>query len=131
MKNQTKPRPCKTVVPVLFVVQRESNDERTFAVVTANVRKELANEATFLAALQKALNKWVETTKEGKTEWESSSEDFNVGDLSNCDTDGELGKLLADVGIHNLNIETFCNSERGAGSWTYDTVLMQPDEDRD
>ena len=70
---------------VEFIVRRNSSDELTYAVVKAEVEKpEQATERGFLALLTKALTEWKNTTADGKQEWESSVEDFNVGDLSNC-----------------------------------------------
>jgi hypothetical protein len=117
----------------MFVVIRNSNDETTLAVVEAKVVAGLTEDTAFLAALKKALTKWQQTTDEGKEAWEESSEDFNVGDLSNYELrKGTLRKLLAERGINKLEIDIKSRSGgMGAsiGAWSYDTVLIEPEED--
>jgi len=113
---------------VEFIVRRNSTDELTYAVVKARVEAhERPGERAFLALLTKALTEWKRTTADGKGEWESSVEDFNVGDLSNCLPCAVLEKILAKHGIHKLIVET--NSEdQECRYWSYDTVLMDDDE---
>ena len=63
------------------------------------------------------------TTADGKREWESSCQDFNMGDLSSCLPCVILEKILAKHGIYKLTVET--NSEdQECGYWSYDTVLI-------
>ena len=93
------------MIPVSFVVARDSHDEKTFAHVTAEVsRSELAQERVFLSALRRAVSAWILTTEEGQSAWDCSSLDFNVGDLASCG-DEALDALLAREGICQLNID--------------------------
>ena len=72
-------------------------------------------------------------TTEGKQAWKYSSGDFNVGDLSSYldnDIDGLLKYLKAE-GIEELSLECNSHEERTAHSWTYDTVLCNPEELRE
>jgi len=108
------------MIPVSFVVPRNSHEEKTFAHVTAEVsRSELAQERVFLSALRRAVSAWILTTEEGLSAWDCSCQDFNVGDLSNCG-DEALDALLAREGIFRLSID--CMSA-DSGCWSFDTVL--------
>jgi hypothetical protein len=79
-------------------------------------------------AITRALTKWVKTTDEGKNEWEESSHDFNIGDLSNVDkTQDPLRRYLEEQGIRNLFIEIFF-AEDAPGNWMYDSVLVNESE---
>lgn len=107
-----------------FIVHRESYEERTFAIVTANIhpdKPELTKESGFLKALEEAIAKWIETDKVGRATWEYANEDFNVGDLSLHYHDRPLRVLLFDQGIKNLEVETHVYD--GNGPWTFDTNL--------
>lgn len=115
-----------------FIVKRDSNDEMTFATVTAVVDKPLSlefarNDGAFLAALKKALTKWAKTTKKGKAAWESSSHDFNVGDLDGyLPASNELNEILASFGILDLKVDIL--SEDHLCNWSYDTVLIDMED---
>jgi hypothetical protein len=126
-----------------FVVFRNSREERTVAVVTAQVTPplRLRGSAGFLKALKSALTAWVRETDEGRRAWKNSSEDFNVGDLSTFmvwrtnTKKGEpwyemprtLTPYLKDVGILQLQVETYCDTDVAA-NWDYDTVLVNAEE---
>lgn len=119
-----------------FVVVRDSTEEATFGVVTAEVgKKKLLVEGYFLEALRKAITRWVRNTEEGAKAWMASSEDFNLGDLSCQDTrfcrltkaGSDLGRELAKVSIFNLRVEVIC-TEHGCKFWCYDTVLVDSGE---
>lgn len=114
------------MIPVSFVVPRDSHKEKTFAHVTAEVsRPELARERVFLSALRRAVSAWFLTTEEGLSAWDCSCQDFNVGDLSNCG-DEALDALLAREGICQLSID--CMSA-DTSYWTFDKVLGPDTED--
>jgi len=109
------------------VVPRSSNDEKTFAFVTARVTKDYTHRS-LLYAVTEAVTEWVNTTENGKTEWENSCHDLNVGDLSAWTEDEELIIILRKHGIRDLKIETYVDIETSA-EWTYDTVLATEDSD--
>ena len=58
------------------IVPRISNDEFTFAVVTADTDRRLSA-AEFRNSLTEALTEWVALTAEGTRAWRASSLDFN------------------------------------------------------
>ncbi len=100
------------------IVPRVSADETTFAIVRWTGPKKL------LHPLRAALTEWAKTTDEGREEWENSSSDFNVSDLSNaCYEDEPLKGILAKHGITDLQVEVYSDSDY-PGNWTYDTVLV-------
>ena len=112
---------------VRFVIKRESADEITLAVVTADLDEAvqaggLEAEQLFRAALTAAITDWMVDTSEGRDAWRNSSEDFNIGDLDHALGDETLTSILNKRGILNLKIEiisetTLCND------WMFDTVL--------
>lgn len=112
---------------VEFHAHRDSYDESTYAVVTASVENDaLRTEGAFLDALIGALSRWVRETQTGRDAWEESSEDFNVGDLSNYHGDPSLTPILADVGIMDLRVKVY-SADRS--TWTFDTVLIEENDD--
>lgn len=112
------------MVAAKFVIFRESHDEKTVAVVQANVPVEMSGEREFFLILKKALTVWRETTVSGAAAWKRSSEDFNVGDLSEHQGDENLKRILKDFGIHFLDITVEMQDHRRDGMWNFDTVLM-------
>ena len=107
-----------------FIVSRESADEHTYATVRAKViDKDLLCEGVFCDRLRIAVTNWVNLTEDGQTEWRHSSQDFNVGDLSNVLGDKKLKQLLRNQGIHNLRID-ITTANDPCLHWTYDTVLV-------
>ena len=109
--------------PVLFVVPRLSHDERTVAIVHAEVSSQaLASQAAFLQALMKAVTTWVQTTRAGRSAWAHSHADLNVGDLYHHQDTASLRQKLIAAGIHRLRIECHVDLDRSA--WTYDTILV-------
>lgn len=107
-----------------FMVVRKSPDETTYAKVSATVTsEELRREGPFLRALQEALSRWVDETKEGGEAWERSGNDFNIGDLASEGPSGTLNRRLEAVGIPFLEVETFCETD-ACRDWTYDTALV-------
>jgi len=107
-----------------YVVPRISNDEFTFAVVTADTDRKLSA-AAFRNSLTEALTEWVALTAEGTRAWRASALDFNVGDLAeHLPASRGLRRTLAKHGIRKLTIETFVDCDSPASPWTYDTVLV-------
>jgi len=125
MKKTNKKLKFTTWYDAEFIVSRDSRDETTLALVYADVNdKRLLNEKSFLKALKQAITEWVKNTPEGKSAWEQSSKDFNVGDLSLEPTHSKssLWTWLDRAGIQNLRIETISHSNT-CEAWSYDTVL--------
>lgn len=107
-----------------YVVPRISNDEFTFAVVTADTGRKLSAVA-FRDSLTEALTEWVALTAEGTRAWRASALDFNVGDLAeHLPASRGLRLVLARHGIRRLTVETFVDCDSPANPWTYDTLLV-------
>ena len=70
-----------------------------------------------------ALTAWAKNSAEGAEAFRGSSQDFNIGDLSNADASNE--PFLAECGILSLEIETASAED---GDWEYDRVLIDSDE---
>lgn len=107
-----------------MIVPRSSGEETTFALIKWEGPRRKA--VPYL--LEQAITVWVKNTDQGKQEWESSSHDFNLGDLCayDCDDltkDVTLGPFLKEVGFSYLQIETFCDDDYPT-DLTYDTVLV-------
>lgn len=99
-----------------LIIPRVSDDETTFAVV------QWEGTTPLLPALRKALADWFETD-DGKDALENSSDDFNVGDLSQEDCRRKpLADFLAKQGIHGLDVEVYSGTDYD-DDWTFDTVL--------
>lgn len=105
-----------------IVVIRDSGDEATVAVVEWDG----IDSSRFKSNLTAALTKWAKTTEEGRDAWDESSQDFNVGDLSNADyEDNPLKAILAEFGIKNLSVSVY--SDDDSPTWGYDDVLIDGD----
>jgi hypothetical protein len=77
-----------------------------------------------LEMIKRAVTRWVNETDAGRAAWENSSEDFNVGDLSNEIGDKELTARLLEEGVVSLDIETHGT----AHDWQYDRILVDENE---
>lgn len=73
-----------------------------------------------LEMVTRAITRWVNETNAGREAWERSSEDFNVGDLSNEIGDEELMSRLREEGVVALDIETHSTAHK----WEYDRILV-------
>jgi hypothetical protein len=69
-----------------------------------------------------AITEWVEKTESGLQEWINSSNDFNVGDLSNINLD-ELRPFLNSRGIESIEVETATKDQMNY----YDQILCEAD----
>ena len=78
-----------------------------------------------MARLRRAITQWINTTEEGKKQWKSSFEDFNVGDLSGLLGDWSLIRCLEANGIHDFDITGVILD---CDAFHYDTVLANPNE---
>ena len=112
------------MLKVQFVVFRNCPEEKTVAIVQANVSDEMYEEKSFFNALKKALTTWRVRTDRGGQAWIRSSEDFNVGDLCEYQDDEYLKCFLREVGIRDLTVRTE-SSDSQSGLWSFDTVLME------
>jgi hypothetical protein len=91
------------------ILPRVNREETTFAVV------EWAGDflpSELLKRVKRAVSRWVANTPE----------DFNVGDLSNCDSDPTLIPYLQAEGLTFLDVNCF-SYDGPAYGWEYDTVL--------
>jgi hypothetical protein len=96
------------------------------AVITVNINDQYVDEITDPSVVYDlivdAITEWVDTTEEGFKEWTDSSNDFNVGDLTNL-PDDVLLPYLNSRGIDSIEIETASN---GAMHY-YDQILCNHD----
>jgi len=108
---------------VKFILFRDSNEERTFARVNAQVfDQSLTDQEEFKQALRAALTEWSTKTKEGTEAWACSAGYFNIGDLANHLGDNKLKRFLTKNGIFNLSIEI--DSKVSGCPWDFDDILM-------
>jgi hypothetical protein len=101
------------------ILPRVNREETTFAVV------EWAGDflpSELLKRVKRAVSRWVANTPEGMAALEDSDKDFNVGDLSNCDSDPTLIPYLQAEGLTFLDVNCF-SYDGPAYGWEYDTVL--------
>ena len=89
-------------------------------IVSADQTQTVASPSNLQDRVVAGITRWVDTTAEGQKAWELSSQDFNIGDLSEWLDDVDLLKCLADEGVKNLTIE----SVDADTDWNYDTVLV-------
>ena len=107
---------------VKFYVKRDSAEEMTWASVEAEICDDkLYYGSNFLAALKRAVRKWIENTKEGKEAWEHLSHDINIGDLDGYQS-RVLGDSLAEEGIAWMKVDIH-SQEEFEKDWMFDTVL--------
>jgi hypothetical protein len=110
-----------------LVIRRDSHEETTLAIVTANVREDIASAQGLRLAISRAVTRWIRTTHEGRATWVGCSEDLNIGDLganyNPADAGrGTLNRLLDSEGVYDLDIDLVSEAEIES-SWSYDTVL--------
>lgn len=84
------------------------------------VTAQMVETSTAKELFEKALSRWVNTTESGKTAWEESREDFNIGDFSMNDNNQELKLILVENGIMSAEVETFTMDD----SYGYDDHLI-------
>lgn len=75
----------------------------------------------FKNALRNALTAWVKETDEGKQAWEYSSEDFNVGDLTDWTDTQSLILYLSKYDIYSLSVDILTLPQH---NWMFDEVLV-------
>lgn len=101
------------------IVLRRVSENR---IAIVNCESYLQTQELVMKAISKAVTHWVKTTDEGKEEWENSSHDLNIADLSNLISD-YLNSSLAKQGIYNLEIELYGDDDYPE-SFNYDTILV-------
>lgn len=107
---------------VQFVVLRASEyEEATAAIVSATVTEDLADEASLLDAIRRAVTAWMKTTEAGREAYIGTVADFNVGDFETY-RDEKLDELLRNRGVFSLNV--LCVSASDCGSWVFDDLLF-------
>ena len=86
----------------LFVRQEGLSGITNAAVLTIDYAVAVACADDALAAFKKGVNQWVAETSAGRHCWEESSEDLNIGNLLNEDTDDPEFKAILEQ--HNVAI---------------------------
>jgi hypothetical protein len=76
-------------------------------------------------AVMSALTRWVSETEDGRREWDSNCEDFNLGDLAQYQDDPTVAAYLRDVGIEKLSIDS---QTIPVNNWDFDDCLVDCDE---
>jgi hypothetical protein len=76
------------------------------------------SEETALENFKEAISNWLGKTPEGQDQWENSSHDFNIGDLSFCNLE-DIKPFLTEKNIYNLYIETHSTESE----MHYDTIF--------
>jgi hypothetical protein len=114
---------------VMFVVVSDPNADRNIhvALVRAAVladRPELCDERGFLKALVAAVTEWTKLTDAGRDTLNEAAGCVNIGDLALV-SHPTLHKLLATVGIYDLQIDTVSADQ--AGDWRFDDSLVKED----
>jgi len=95
----------------------------TFAVVTFSTDEE-ATPKVLIEKFKAAVTKWIKNTKEGTQAWESSCEDFNIGDYASYMNDEDLNTYLVDEGM-SVCIDLMSDS---GSLFSYDMVLANYDK---
>ena len=113
-------------VPVRFIVKRDSSDEMTMAIITANAHHAISKQFAFLDAVKRAVTFWINHSPKGKELWVYSVEDLNIGDLSSYLGDKQLILALNAEGIFNFDVSIVSEGECSS-TWNYDTVLVHPE----
>ena len=113
-----------------IIIQRISDDERTFAIIDCELTAEaieagLRNHNKFQETLTNVVTElMISTWPNHEDMWEYAGSNINIGDLV-CFIGNEplfLAKL-ATVGILNFKIQVFCDAEMPS-NWTFDTALV-------
>lgn len=112
-----------TTVALTFVRQ-EGIDLTTMAILLLRSAHDTKDET--MTALEDAVKKWVETTELGRSVWEQSCQDLNIGDLNGHDAffDPDFTKILADNGLMYVD----CHMADSDSAYAYDRVLAHPDD---
>jgi len=106
-----------------FIIPRY--EDPCFAIVNIVVTDEsLCKEEKFLTELRRAVTEWVKTSEDGKSVWEYSGNDLNIGDLMSHGGIEDIVALMP--GVESIDLDQI-GHPRG-GNWTYNTVLVNEEE---
>lgn len=113
-----------SATPVALTFVRQEGIELTTIAILL-LRTAHATKDDTMAALEASVTKWVETTELGRSVWESSCQDLNIGDLNGHDAffDPDFTKILADNGIAYVD----CHMADSESAFSFDRVLAHPD----
>lgn len=106
-----------------IIARRDEEHGGTTAIITCKDTPKLPDNNAFLAALMRAITKWVKNTEEGREAWTDSCRDFNVGDLAMIASD-TLKAHLAEEGIEEMEIDL----GGGEADFGFDKILVNRDE---
>jgi len=106
----------------VFVVMRSG--EAQAATVEAVTMPGISRIKDVKNKIMQAVTAWVKNYNSGQKAWEGSSEDYNIGDLSNDLSNKYLETELEDQGIIDLSISL---DRLGQRDWEYDDILVIKD----
>lgn len=111
---------------VTTIAVRSDLKDKWVAVISCRASDKIQTPVDLHKAILVAVQAWVNKTQAGKEAFEESSQDFNIGDLSNNLDSYSLRDELMDVGVTQLQISLFDDS---GDFWDYDEVLaVEPEE---
>jgi len=100
----------------------------------------LTSERGFLAALRRAVTKWVKETSNGDMLWGSLCKEMNIADLAHQYSEGKIGdepgqdpddralwEYLKDEGIFHLTVDVVGDDE-ATKIWNYTDCLVEEEE---
>jgi len=106
--------------PHIIILPRR--EENLMAVLKCHTRGVVID---VMKDLIKGITEWIKVTKKGKEEWDLSSKNFNIGDLSTLSLEAfeSLIPFLQSVGIYCLDIDIY-GTEDYTPDYVYDSVLV-------
>jgi hypothetical protein len=81
--HKVYPKKPTTTVVIPFI-RREGLDITTIAILSVILTRKVSV-TTIIKTLTDLLTKWVKDTPEGRTAWQDSCADFNIGDYALCE----------------------------------------------
>jgi len=114
---------------ITCLVPRER--ENRLAIVSCDKTREIQDSNDLLRQLCAAISDWVKNTQEGLEAWKQSCCDFNIGDLDLYYgyASSSVKSYIESSGIFNFHIKIFGNDDMLNGNWSYDTILVELDEE--
>ena len=112
--------------PRIIVFTRPENDGGTIAIISLTPLDSPSFHADVFRRLITGVTRWVSSSESGQEAWEYSSEDLNIGDLSQYEGEPELVNALEGAGIVDFRvIEMFDNNT----VYPFDTRLFDASHD--
>lgn len=108
--------------PFHAVIIRESTDEATCAIVSANVAVKDCSKHQFREMLTKAFTEWVEKGDVGDAFYRSNGD--NIGDMSMALGYDTFVECLRKEGITDLTINCYSDCDTST-NWEYDDSLIE------